>query len=239
MAVEATLRRGAGRARRGRCLRSCGGDETGGGDADLDEDQGVDGAVDVRGRHGGVVVAVVACLVLDAVLTRAGDVHGVRLAVLGNGAEGRELCLGESLCVHLEVARGLLTAPGIGDGTVHHLGRDGARGLRTLGDEIFEFGRARLHPLPTGRANAVLGLRAGRTERAGRAGGDLVQLPVQLVVKVRPQRKCRHRADHRADHGDQHHGRDDEPRPQRARLSSSPLLTRPSSPAHDAAGLIR
>lgn len=72
-----------------------------GGDADLDEDQGVDGVVDVVGGEGDVVgvAAVPVGDVLDAVLAQAGDVHGVGVLVLGHLPEGR-------LLRRVELARG-------------------------------------------------------------------------------------------------------------------------------------
>ncbi len=89
------------------------------------------------------------------------------------------------------------------------------------------------------RAGAVLEA-VGRDERPGRPCRDLLELAVELVVEMRVQCHGRHGPDHRADHGDQRERGDDEPRPQGARLTRQSFLrTRPPSPAHDTAGLIR
>ncbi|GAA3153044.1 hypothetical protein GCM10017687_83550 [Streptomyces echinatus] len=72
-----------------------GGDQSGGGDADLDEDQGGDVVVGVLGGQGDVVGAVGSGDVLRAVAAQAGQVHGVLLAVTGDGVEGGELRPGQ------------------------------------------------------------------------------------------------------------------------------------------------
>ncbi len=231
-----------------------GGDEPGGGDADLDEDQRVDVVVGLLGRDGDVVGAVGPADVLRAVTAQAGDVHGVLAVVTGDGVQSRELRLGQRLGAHREVVVGLVADLAVGRVAVLHLGHERVlRRLRRAADELSEIDRmaALLSARPTAGPDGVLAL-AGRTELPGRPGPDLAQLAVQLRVQMRAQRQRRHRPDHRAHHGDQHHGRDDEPGPQGARLSlphsrlhsiggtPMPLLrTRPSSPCHEAAGLIR
>ncbi len=209
-----------------------GGDETGCGDAHLDEDQGVDRVVDRLGRQGDVVGAVGPGDVPHEVGTEPRDVDGVR-------ARGGHLVQGGLLLVvegdGMVALEGTVVAGGSpgddrpGDRAVGaDLGGDGLRLRRPL-DEACE-------PVPRpGVVHAPAGSHGPRQALA-----HLPHLPVQLLVQMRPQRHGRHRPDHRTHDGDQHHGSDDEPRPQGPRLSRSACArTRPSSPAHDTAGLIR
>lgn len=82
-----------------------GGDETGGGDADLNEDQGVDGRGDGLGGQGDVEAAAVAGDVLDAVLAEPGDGDGLQTAGLGDGGQLGLLCLGQLDSLRLAVGR--------------------------------------------------------------------------------------------------------------------------------------
>ncbi|EYT79915.1 hypothetical protein CF54_28525 [Streptomyces sp. Tu 6176] len=229
-----------------------GGDEPGDGDADLHQDEGPYGVVDLRGRYGHVEAAVGAGGVDDAVAAQAGQVDGVLALVLGDGAERGALVGGEGLGVHLRdpgVVPGLVADLGLGDGAVLGPGHDGAAGLRPL-DEVAEpdvLGLGGAEPLVGG---PLLAGPARRPEHTGGARGDLAELPVELFVQMGAERQGRHRADDPADHGDQHDGRDDEPGPQGARLPSAPGPPEPLGPlgllgppwsavGHDTAGLIR
>ncbi len=224
-----------------------GGDETGSGDADLDQDQGVDVVVGVLGGQADVegFAAVPARLVRDEVVPEPGDLHGVRGAVLRHRAE-RLLLRGVQAVGPgpLEEAVVVVLLPGDG--------RAGDRGVRHVGGDRAERGgplrQQVLHLAARGGGGVRhLGRRAGPAvrfpEMTDRAHRDLGDLAFQLVVEVTAQGEGGHRADHGAHHGDQRHGRDDEPGPQGARLRRPspppPRRTRPPSPAHDAAGLIR
>lgn len=209
--------------------------ETGGGDADLYEDQRVDGvAHGVGGQRHVVAGAVPGRGVHHEVLTDIGNVHDV---LAGGGHAGEHGPLGRRQLVGLHPLAGVAGFPygddRLGDGAVRaDLGGHGVLLCRAVGDERVELVLVvGVHALP------------GPSERRPRKTLPRVEdLVAQLVVQMGPQRQCRHGADHRTDHGDEYHRRDDEPRPQRARLACSPcslLRPRPSSSAHEAAGLIR